>query len=231
MMKTLLSGAAAAALFGSAAMASTVVQTQVFVFPDTLTEPVDASDLTDTNFDETFDVQQFDGDLTSVHITLQGFVGGSVQAESQDQEQSVVTLNLQATISAAFGGADLVDVIPLAQEIQNLDAFDGTTDFEGPSGFTSEPLFAEQTETLDITDDATLALFEGDGTLAALVDAVAQSSGTGAGNLITSFDTDAGFILTVEYKVESRIPVPAALPLLATGLAGLGFLGWRRTRA
>jgi hypothetical protein len=28
----------------------------------------------------------------------------------------------------------------------------------------------------------------------------------------------------------SNIPLPGALPLFATGLAGLGLLGWRRKR-
>jgi hypothetical protein len=29
----------------------------------------------------------------------------------------------------------------------------------------------------------------------------------------------------------SDVPLPAALPLFATGLAGLGLLGWRRKKA
>ncbi len=38
------------------------------------------------------------------------------------------------------------------------------------------------------------------------------------------------FTVSVPPSIETRIPVPAALPLLLTGIAGLGFLGWRRTR-
>jgi hypothetical protein len=34
----------------------------------------------------------------------------------------------------------------------------------------------------------------------------------------------------VEYQVGT-VPLPAALPLMLTGLAGFGFLGWRRKRA
>jgi len=33
----------------------------------------------------------------------------------------------------------------------------------------------------------------------------------------------------VEYQVGT-VPLPAALPLMLTGLAGFGFLGWRRKR-
>jgi hypothetical protein len=38
----------------------------------------------------------------------------------------------------------------------------------------------------------------------------------------------AGF--SVEYEILSAVPAPAALPLFATGLGGLGLLGWRRKR-
>jgi hypothetical protein len=31
-------------------------------------------------------------------------------------------------------------------------------------------------------------------------------------------------------QASSAIPLPAALPLFATGLGGLGLLGWRRKR-
>jgi hypothetical protein len=40
-----------------------------------------------------------------------------------------------------------------------------------------------------------------------------------------------GDTVTVDFSVGPAItPTPAALPLFATGLAGLGLLGWRRKR-
>ena len=38
----------------------------------------------------------------------------------------------------------------------------------------------------------------------------------------------AGF--AVEYEILSATPLPTALPLFATGIGGLGLLGWRRKR-
>jgi hypothetical protein len=48
----------------------------------------------------------------------------------------------------------------------------------------------------------------------------------------TPNDTQPGFIagFAVEYEILSATPLPAALPLFATGIAGLGLLGWRRKR-
>jgi hypothetical protein len=40
----------------------------------------------------------------------------------------------------------------------------------------------------------------------------------------------ANLIATAEHDVNATTPIPAALPLLATGLGALVLLGWRRGR-
>ena len=47
---------------------------------------------------------------------------------------------------------------------------------------------------------------------------------TTAGPLVFNFNTTATFSAHV-------VPLPAALPLFATGLGALGLLGWRRKKA
>ena len=46
------------------------------------------------------------------------------------------------------------------------------------------------------------------------------------------FGNDVGRALwsNVEWSEEAVIPIPAALPLLLSGLAGLGLIGWRRRK-
>jgi hypothetical protein len=54
-------------------------------------------------------------------------------------------------------------------------------------------------------------------------------TGAAAGGNVIGFDLD-NFTYNATPTV-SAVPVPAALPLFATGLAGLGLLGWRRKKA
>jgi hypothetical protein len=52
--------------------------------------------------------------------------------------------------------------------------------------------------------------------------------GDAAGGLSGAGNEVIGYF--VEYQVGT-VPLPAALPLMLTGLAGFGFVGWRRKRA
>jgi hypothetical protein len=55
---------------------------------------------------------------------------------------------------------------------------------------------------------------------------------TGSDTLTFSFMDNPAFIAldNVDVSAVAATPIPAALPLFATGLAGLGLLGWRRKR-
>jgi hypothetical protein len=55
---------------------------------------------------------------------------------------------------------------------------------------------------------------------------------TGSGSdTLTFFETDGpGFMALDDVSLTAATPLPAALPLFATGLGGLGLLGWRRKR-
>jgi hypothetical protein len=66
-------------------------------------------------------------------------------------------------------------------------------------------------------------------------------SGSGSGNLagdylqiILNNATDWNITNTIQFDLSSHnqliTPIPAALPLFASGLGGLGLLGWRRKR-
>jgi hypothetical protein len=64
----------------------------------------------------------------------------------------------------------------------------------------------------------------------------ALNAGIGAGFFVFGGDYDSGFLFFGSFDngnqqlVLEVIPIPAALPLFATGLGALGLLGWRRKR-
>jgi hypothetical protein len=75
----------------------------------------------------------------------------------------------------------------------------------------------------------------GPGTFAALVTSLSSvsisSSGTGGISLSLSTIDAAEIDVTYDFTTTSiATPIPAALPLFATGLGALGLLGWRRKR-
>ena len=51
------------------------------------------------------------------------------------------------------------------------------------------------------------------------------------GSLTGTVDTNVGLITQFDTSPVSTVPLPAALPLFATGLGALGLLGWRRKKA
>jgi len=184
-----------------------------------------------TNWDVMIDVPQFDDMggtrvLKSISVFLEGTVSGSAAGESLDAAPAIVDLFLQSEISLSLGGNALAVVIPVANASFNASAFDGSIDFAGTSGATFSSLNASDSvkEILSLGNDD-LSPWIGGGTVTLDGAAVGQSSGSGAGNLILQFATDASLSWSVEYEYNI-IPTPGAMALF--GLAGVGAMRRRR---
>lgn len=224
-VKTTFAAIVAATAMTGAASAATVS------YSDTL-------DFQSTNFaDQVLSLTQFDptlGTLNSVSVTLDGTVLGNASGESRDAASATVTLNLSAEITASTAALDsLAVVLPVASESFAATAFDGSIDFGGTSGVSLTGLTATESAFSMLTG-TDMAEFIGAGTVDILIGASGIAYGSGAGNLITEFATEAGANVTVVYDYDpsvtppAPVPLPAGLPLLALGMGALAIARRRK---
>lgn len=146
--------------------------------------------------------------LDSVCFTLDGHVQGVAKFESLDGAPATVTMNLAATLTLQRPDTTpLVVTLPLTQTTDNVTAYDGVTDFAGTSGKTYSDLSGDKSETscTHALDD--FALFSGTGNIVLPVVAAGASNGSGAGNLILQFATDASAGASVTYYYHTCPPV------------------------
>lgn len=166
----------------------------------------------------------FDGFvLTGVELTLTGTVNGDIKFESLDAAPATVNYSISANMTIAGPGGANGIALPVAGGSFNATAFDGNQDFGGTSGAT----FVGLTNTDSTTATPFIfAPYIGNSTIALTVAATGTSGGSGAGNLIQQFATNASAEYSVKYTYEP-VPAPAAAALLGLG----GLIAGRRRRA
>jgi len=170
--------------------------------------------------------------LESVTFSIDGMVTGNARVESEDAQAATINTTLEAelTLTDAMMN-ELVVTIPTITNVFNATAFDGDIDFMGSSGISYTDLMASQFEQEMYTDAATLAFFTGMGTTDFGFDASATSRATGAGNITSSFNSNAGGTVRVIYEFSetpSSVSTPSHVALLGLGL--LAFAGLRKVR-
>ena len=188
--------------------------------------------LATTNWTEAFSINGFDTrggnrELLEVNIHLTGDVNGIAMAESLDASPATIELNLQATLTLflAASNTELAEVIPVVNTTFDAAAFDGDNDFAGTSGAVFSGLNNSASVWEAISDAGVLALFTDVASIELSAEAFGSSFGSGAGNLITQFATEAGLGWEVEYKFR-EVPAPAGMALLGMG----GLVTTRRRR-
>ncbi|MEL6460015.1 MAG: choice-of-anchor E domain-containing protein [Cyanobacteria bacterium J06621_15] len=165
-------------------------------------------DLEKTNFEKQISLPKFDsslGDLESVLFELSANVQGSVELENRDAQAALVTGNLAAEIGLKRPDNSLLLVaLPTASVEQKLNKYDGILDFQGDSGVKLTDISNTQEESKLLTIPNDFRPFIGDGSFNLLVEAIGNSTATGAGNLLAGFETYAGATVAVSYTYAKR---------------------------
>jgi len=174
-----------------------------------------------TDWEHTFQLPMFDDmggtrTLLSVVVTLDATIDATAQAENLETWDHAIGLSLDATVSLEFQGEQLVAPTGVHNEAMFLASpFDGTLDFEGPSGASFDLSgFADASTNRSAPED--LSPWIGVGTVDILGFGTSASVANGPGNVAFQFQTIAAGKVTVRYEY---VPTPGAWTLLAASLA------------
>lgn len=190
--------------------------------------------LSTTNWTDVLNFSLFDttlGTLNSVRFDLGGTVSGTGMAESLDASATNVALTLGSVLTLTRpDSSTLVVTNPFLTSNFSFTAFDGNINFAGTSGGSTGLQTHSASNFVVSSSGADLALFSasGGGVIGLGLGAAGQSSGTGSGNLITSFATQAAGNVSVTYDYTA-VPVPEP-ESYAMMLAGLGLLAFAKRR-
>jgi hypothetical protein len=180
-------------------------------------------------------IPQFDsslGTLNSVTMTVNVTAFGTIKFENttafaiEDEIatywywQDPVTKSTKGQLGLALGTQSLASVNWDVREIYalNLAAFDGTTDYAGPSAFSTTYLDSQDSQNFVFSSD--LASFIGSNNLNLVGNGSAYGATVMPGNGSNSMTTTGSFSATVIYDYT---PVPEPLTLSLLGLGGLLF--------
>ena len=94
--------------------------------------------------------------------------------------------------------------LPTASVEQKLNKYDGTLDFDGTSGVKLTDISNTKEESTLLTIPNDFTPFVGDGSFNLLVEAIGNSTATGAGNLLAGFETYAGATVAVSYTYAKK---------------------------
>ena len=223
MLKQILCGAT---LLCAAGLSNAAIIVQTFTVDRQVT------DFTDTVIFDLFDDEGGTLFLESVEFSLLARSSGSVSVENRNANATRITATLSTDIELVdLLGSALVVAAPTISRSETLAAYDGVTDFDGPSGVEFLNLRTDDFESALFTDSMTLMTYTGMGTTSVDFVATATSRVDGGGNLSTSIDTFASGDVSVIYTYRV-VPVDVAAPthVALLGLGLLAFAGMRKAK-
>jgi protocatechuate 3,4-dioxygenase beta subunit len=157
---------------------------------------------TATDWTQSLTIPQFDpalGTLTSIDVVNAGTFTSSIKVESLDGGPSIIIATVSGNLTLTGNGVSGLVTTSSSSKNFSAAAFDGLIDFGGASGNDFGSPSTNGSNTLTLSDAASLAAYTGLGNLTFIDVAHATSSASGAGNLLTQIGTTANAQIQVVY--------------------------------
>lgn len=177
---------------------------------------------------------QFDpslGNLQSIEIRVDGKIISDIKIENLDDETSQVGGSVAGTVVLNGPGFNLnVNIAGNAVIAQSLAAYDGTTDYAGPSGVSLGTKTATGSNTQTLTGTAMNA-FIGTGTVNLSFLAQATTQASGGGNLFANIANQGGGQVTVTYRYLKNTNLQSGNYVIKQKAQPVGYLDGRDSQA
>lgn len=169
------------------------------------------------------------GTLDSVTIEFNGLMSGDARSESLDAQPATLTWNLEGLFTLVGpNNTTLFTETATVRDSAQVAAYDGTTDFEGPSAVSFTGLTGNASGEITFTNGSVFNAFLGTEPIDFFFSAETTSIVTGTANIVNAISTQAqaDVQVTYDYTPEPE-PVPEPTTALGLGLvAGLKLL-WK----
>ena len=171
------------------------------------------------------------GTLDSVTIEFNGLMSGDARSESLDAQPATLTWNLEGLFTLVGpNNTTLFTETATVRDSAEVAAYDGTTDFQGPSAVSFIGLTGNVSGEKTFTNDSVFNAFLGTEPVDFLFSAETISIVTGTANIVNAIATKAQADVTVtyDYTPSEPEPVPEASSVLGLGLVAGLKLFWKR---
>lgn len=146
------------------------------------------------------------GTLSAVVVSIIVNSGATLGVENLDGAASSVTVGQNTTVKLQSGtGAVLANTGAQISTTRALGAYDGTLDAAGASGATVTGLSGTGTSTQTLNDTASLAAFNGAGSISLSASDVGATTIDGPGNLAIATGLQAGATISVQYDYTPTV--------------------------
>ena len=160
------------------------------------TFPTEVTNWTDSRTVPPFDTET--GTLTAVDISQTATITSSVAAESLDSEPTIITATVSGEVSVSVGDHSSLSVPHVQAGQFSAEAYDGTSDWDGPSGHNFGEHTASDSNTVTVEGSA-LDLFTGPDSVSVDATVDATSNTSGSGNVLNLIATTASVEAALTY--------------------------------